>query len=108
MLQISSGKGAPENISVTPRARISSARPSRSSPSTTPIERSIPASAAALASASRQPRGFTPPALATTLIPLVLISGSQGTSALTKSGAKPASGVLARARAISDMVTSAR
>ena len=43
--------------------------------------------AAALASASRQPRGFTPPALATTLIPLRLISTSQGASALTKSGA---------------------
>ena len=69
---------------------------------------STPAASAALASASRQPRGFTPPALATTLIPLALISASQGTSALTKSGANPASGDFARARAISDIVTSAR
>ena len=70
MLAVRCGKAAPLNISVMPRSRNSPARALRSSPSTTPIFSATPSSAATLASASRQASGLTPPALATTLMPL--------------------------------------
>ena len=76
MLAVRFGNGAPLNISVMPRARNSSARAARSSPSTTPIFSAMPSSAATCASASRHASGFTPPALATTRMPRAFSCGS--------------------------------
>ena len=57
---------APENISVEPGRRSSSAIGIRSSPVTTATRSSTPACFSAASTASRQPSGLTPPALTTT------------------------------------------
>ena len=65
-------------LSISTAAANSLRRCRMSSPSTTPMCIATPALAQAASSAALQARGFTPPALATTLMPRALISGSSG------------------------------
>ena len=86
MLAIFCGSAAPVSISRMSSLRSSSARGSRSSPSTTATLSVTPAASQAFSTASRQACGFTPPALVMTLIFFSAISRASGAmTTLTKS-----------------------
>ena len=93
-----------------PRAISPSSRGNRSSPVTTPI-RSLPPSfsrRATSATAWAQARGFTPPALAVTLMPRSTMIGRMRSINGTKSLAYPSDGSRDFCFCRMDMVTSAR
>ena len=104
-----SGKVAPVNISVGAVAAILSSSASRLSPVMTATLRSRPCSFSKARVASPQDAGLTPPALAMIFTPCPAIARAWGfRTALMKSPAKPMAGSLAWARAMIDMVISAR
>ena len=76
MVTVMGGRSAPVSSSL--QSLNWSRRPLRSSPSTRAMFISTPASANTFCSASRQARGFTPPALLITLIFFSLISRASG------------------------------
>ena len=80
------GNGALVRQSPMPLLRNSSARATRSSPSTIAMRSEIPFSSATLRKARAQAAGFMPPALVMTLMPCALISCKCAPTALTKSG----------------------
>ena len=101
------GQSAPENMSFL-SAKLSRAS-SRSSPLITATFKSSPASAIKARAAAPHAAGLTPPALVRILTFFSAISRKLGfNTPVMKSVAKPASGLLARARAKIDMVISAR
>jgi hypothetical protein len=71
-----SGKGSPLNMSVQPCSRKAGSSDEMSSPNTTAMRGCKPCDAAKACKALAQASGLMPPALATTLMPRCITSGS--------------------------------
>ena len=107
---VESGSPVSMFLSSTPRASSSGSRSRMSSPLiiATRARPPRPTLRASSNTASRQPAGFTPPALAMTRMPRSTTAGRMSPISGTKSRAYPACGLRLRCFCMIDMVTSAR